>query len=415
MKKPHFYDHISLLILEDYDFYSNGGIETVVRSLVPELNASTKSLIWVVPEHKLLLRRSHGLVSPEQVLSLKPVFASKGWLAYFLFKLLSRIGCQRITRRIELALNNYAKNQRLESLVHQYGLTHLLSLAVFDQQHPSLSIPTYGIVHDTNYAPHWRDTCISVLRRWHSMATGIITISNWAREEIAAICSTSNAHITVIPHAVTPPDNFTRSTSCSARQSDVATFLYPATLAPHKNHALLLQAFHLLYADGYRFRLVLCGYQTDGLRSNLTLDHPQLEEARASLLLSSPGFRACVDVLGAVSSEELEKLFSEANYVVLPTTYEGFGLPLSEALVRDIPVICSSIPPFREQVFFYSITKGVTFVNNSTTSDWALAIKSELASSLCQGISVTGNRRAFVNWSWHDVANAYLSLMSTDN
>jgi glycosyltransferase involved in cell wall biosynthesis len=36
--------------------------------------------------------------------------------------------------------------------------------------------------------------------------------------------------------------------------------------------------------------------------------------------------------------------------MLLPSSYEGFGLPLSEGLARGLPVVCSDIPPFMEQL-----------------------------------------------------------------
>ena len=49
----------------------------------------------------------------------------------------------------------------------------------------------------------------------------------------------------------------------------------------------------------------------------------------------------------------LENLYSSCVAVVLPSQYEGFGLPLVEALSRSTPVICNRLIPFKEQVERY--------------------------------------------------------------
>jgi glycosyltransferase involved in cell wall biosynthesis len=55
-----------------------------------------------------------------------------------------------------------------------------------------------------------------------------------------------------------------------------------------------------------------------------------------------------VRALGWVSEERLEELYETAFAVVCPSTYEGYGLPLAEALARGLPTVASDIPPHRE-------------------------------------------------------------------
>jgi glycosyltransferase involved in cell wall biosynthesis len=55
-----------------------------------------------------------------------------------------------------------------------------------------------------------------------------------------------------------------------------------------------------------------------------------------------------VRTLGAVEPGDLEDLYAAADVLVLPTRYEGFGLPVGEALARGVPVACSDIAVLRE-------------------------------------------------------------------
>ena len=52
--------------------------------------------------------------------------------------------------------------------------------------------------------------------------------------------------------------------------------------------------------------------------------------------------------LGAVPEQELEDLWAAASAYVTPTLYEGFGLPVLEAMARGVPVACSDLPVLRE-------------------------------------------------------------------
>jgi glycosyltransferase involved in cell wall biosynthesis len=96
---------------------------------------------------------------------------------------------------------------------------------------------------------------------------------------------------------------------------------------PHKNLMLLLSALALIPSDE-RPLLVLVGYPTP---------HEQaLRDHAAGLGLSDD-----VRFLGWVESSELEGLYAAAACFVLPSLYEGFGLPVLEAMARGVPVACS--------------------------------------------------------------------------
>jgi glycosyltransferase involved in cell wall biosynthesis len=77
-----------------------------------------------------------------------------------------------------------------------------------------------------------------------------------------------------------------------------------------------------------------------------------------------------VHALGYVPPAELEWLYRNATLVLVPSRYEGFGLPLLEAAARGAPVVASDIPALRE------IGEGVArFVASDDASAWARAIR----------------------------------------
>ena len=97
---------------------------------------------------------------------------------------------------------------------------------------------------------------------------------------------------------------------------------------PHKNLARLLEALAVL-PEERRPVLVIPGYPTP---------HEDELRARARAL----GIEDRVRFLAWVASAELEGLYQAADCFVFPSLYEGFGLPVLEAMSRGLPVACSA-------------------------------------------------------------------------
>lgn len=96
---------------------------------------------------------------------------------------------------------------------------------------------------------------------------------------------------------------------------------------PHKNLLRLLDALSLIPPER-RPLLILAGYST-----------PHEDELQQRI--GELGLEADVRVAGWVSAEELEGLYRIAACFVFPSLYEGFGLPVLEAMTRGLPVACS--------------------------------------------------------------------------
>jgi glycosyltransferase involved in cell wall biosynthesis len=407
------YKHINLLVVEDFEFVANGGIDNVISSLVPELSASCGNLIWLLPDYKAKLRANQGILNNNQILSFKPPLFRKGWIVYLLSRIVTKIDKFKLFKKLLPSLARLAKMQRLEAIIRDYDLCHYLNLGVFDQNYPNLSIPVFGIVYDINFQQKWRKKCIENVHDWCQNSDGVLTISESAKQEILSIVNSQSSKIAAVPLAINKPCQPIPSRLQQSKSAVVPTFFYPASLNPHKNHLNLLEALQLLHYDGYQFKLVLSGYDTHKLLGISVLDHPCLEAARLFLLRSNLAFRACVEIHGMVQQDTLEYLFATADYVVLPSTYEGFGLPLLEALVREVPVICSDLPAFREQLNQYAIEQGVSIVRSNSVADWATAIKTELDQPSSQRMAAPRICNEREMWNWSDVANSYLSFMES--
>lgn len=165
----------------------------------------------------------------------------------------------------------------------------------------------------------------------------IITVSNASREELLTELNVGGERIEVIPNGVgaRPPALPLAEGVVRARHRLEArpVVLTVATNLPHKNLAAVLDALALI-APARRPLLVAVGFQTDS----------QSLRFRAR----TAGVEGDVRLLGFRSTEELEGLYRLASCVVVPSLYEGFGLPVLEAMVRGVPVACSDIPALTE-------------------------------------------------------------------
>lgn len=136
--------------------------------------------------------------------------------------------------------------------------------------------------------------------------------------------------------------------------------LYPANDWPHKRHDLLMQIFARVAARDKDMHLVLTG----GRSGNADL--PALAEAHGAP-------RERVRDLGYVGDVELAALYAQAQALVFPSAYEGFGMPVVEAMRARCPVVCSSHASLPEVAGDAAIV-----VASDDPADWERAILEEL-------------------------------------
>jgi glycosyltransferase involved in cell wall biosynthesis len=118
----------------------------------------------------------------------------------------------------------------------------------------------------------------------------------------------------------------------AARRRPEPFLLAVSTLHPHKNLDGLLRAFAAFRERHPEYRLVVSGIH--GFFS------AELHALRDRLQLAD-----CVEFPGWIPREELYSLFERASAFLYPSLFEGFGLPVLEALAAGVPTACSRIEP----------------------------------------------------------------------
>jgi glycosyltransferase involved in cell wall biosynthesis len=209
------------------------------------------------------------------------------------------------------------------------------------------SVPTVVTIHDAAVFRHPRTVrtrTLAVHRALLAAArygrTLIVTPTRSVRDEIVDLLSLPPDRVFAVPEGVAPA--FTPSREA---EDDVIVRSYGlhepyvlsvGTLEPRKNHARLIQAFTQMVAeDRSPHHLVLVGdrgWKDDGLLTELR-QHPLADR------IHLPGY---------VPREHLPALYRSAAVFAFPSLYEGFGLPVAEALACGTPVLISTDPALCE-------------------------------------------------------------------
>ncbi|HUB35619.1 MAG TPA: glycosyltransferase family 1 protein [Solirubrobacteraceae bacterium] len=160
----------------------------------------------------------------------------------------------------------------------------------------------------------------------------VIAISRSTREDLIELLGVPAAKIDVVPQGLgairrelAMPEREIRARFDLGERPVVLSL---SAKRPHKNLLALIGALALAPPER-RPLLVLPGYPTW---------HEEELRARAEVL----GVSADVRLLGWLSASELEGLWGLARAFVYPSLYEGFGLPVLEAMARGVPVACSN-------------------------------------------------------------------------
>lgn len=165
------------------------------------------------------------------------------------------------------------------------------------------------------------------LERYHgtaAQATLVIVDSAFVAEEVHRLLGVPTERIRVVPLAAddVPLGDGTADGEALDRLGVRAPYLLAVGASePRKNLALLDRAMPAVAAAHPEVTLVMAGPRSP-----------------ASAVGDAEGWRR---TLGFVSEEELQALYRGATCLVLPSTYEGFGLPVLEAMRLGTPVVCA--------------------------------------------------------------------------
>ncbi len=181
----------------------------------------------------------------------------------------------------------------------------------------------------------------TMIRRSLARGDRIIAVSRNTRDDLLANFAVSSRKIEVIHNGVA--DVFRQHPSEQEIASHLEEFgvegpymLFVGNPKPHKNLDRVVKAFARARKDGALDAKLVCAGAREGSDFKIRQRAEQL------------GIQDDVKLLGHVSDEALPALYGGAKLFLYPTLYEGFGLPVLEAMASGTPVLTSNNSALKE-------------------------------------------------------------------
>lgn len=337
----------------------NGGAKIMSTLLIKRLAA-------LAPEHRFIL-----LATPRnetelqtltreniQVVTLSPYTFSFhnliNWIIYGLFFPL--IQCSRLIFPYAIT----ARIQRCSQILRQFVITRFIIRSTkpdlffypFTAVHfKTRRIPAVSVIYDIQY--HYYPFFFTPFERYERQksfqsackyANKLICISQFVKNTILESSTVSENQVIPIyiqlGQRLTPVSNNTSSNlfnQLNIKENEY--LLFPANFWLHKNHQLLFTAFNYYRALYPQSKLKLVCTGDDNSVKN------ELKNA-----ITQMGLSDWIILPGFLSDEEFACLLSGSKALIFPSLYEGFGMPVIEAMVHQKPVLCSNITSLPEIV-----------------------------------------------------------------
>lgn len=195
------------------------------------------------------------------------------------------------------------------------------------------SRPLVTVFHDLQHKRHpehfrWFDLPFWNLLLWGAAhrSRRLIAVSEATRSDLERAHHLSPGRVRVVHHGV-DPEFFMLD-----RSHTEPFVLCVSTLHPHKNLDRLIRAYARRKRD---WSLTIAGMRG-------------FFAAEIERLVAELGLAGSVRLTGWIPRDELLGLYARAQAFVYPSRFEGFGMPVLEALAAGIPTACSDIAPLRE-------------------------------------------------------------------
>ena len=202
-------------------------------------------------------------------------------------------------------------------------------------------IPQAVVMHDINFVHRPEDLPWFIAKfyniffpKYAAKAAGLATVSAYSRDDIACKFGMNACNIDVVPNGCNPvykPISDFEKASIRQKYTDGKPyFLFVGALHPRKNIKGLLNAYEIYRkTTGRDTKLVIVGAK-------------MFKNGSISGTLDSMESGEDVIFTGRIPSEELRLVYGGALALVFVPFFEGFGIPVIEAMSAGVPVICSN-------------------------------------------------------------------------
>ncbi|MGA1847120.1 glycosyltransferase family 4 protein [Deferribacter abyssi] len=218
-----------------------------------------------------------------------------------------------------------------------------------------------------NYDPIFNKSPFNIFKKFNKNIT-YVTISESRQRLFASLFNVSEDKIHVIKNGIDPITFFKldENTVKIINQENLFNYdlilVQPSRLHPRKNIELTIQVIKALVDKGINVKGLITGAFDPHEKSTVEY-YEKLSKLLTDLRMEKNILLLAKYTLPSGESIQSDKLnikdlYHLADVLFLPSTQEGFGIPLLEAATLRIPIVCSNIPPFKEIAGEY-----VTFFN----------------------------------------------------
>ena len=242
-------------------------------------------------------------------------------------------------------------------------------------------------IHDINFEHRPRDLSWShslyyrnFFQKYAHRATHIITVSKFCKEDIASRYNINKQKISVIYNGVSNKfrkiDENEKSQIRNKYTNGQDFFIFIGSLHKRKNINNILKSFEEYKMQSGKYKFLIAGEQK-WLNKETKNNYNNMK------------FKKDVVFLGRVEEEELPVILGSAKALCFTSLFEGFGLPIIEAMKASVPVITSNISSMPEIAKDAAIMVNPYETNEITNALW----KIEKNKKLIQKLVDLGNKR----------------------
>lgn len=270
----------------------------------------------------------------------------------------------------------------------------------------TLDLPKVAMLHDVAFLrfpehlpPRIRRFYAKWMPRFVRAANHIVTVSEFSRREILEVYDLPAQKVSVVHNgysaAYQPLSSGEREAVRKSYTRGKPYFVFLGAIHPRKNVANLLRAFEMFRNQrGADVDLVIAG-------------RPSWQTGEFFETLDKSSVRSHVHLPGYVPAAEAERLVGAAEALVYPSWYEGFGLPVLEAMAAEVPVICANAASLPEVA-----GDAALLFDPSRPDELASCLENVLDSAALRDQLVTRGRERLNHFSWETAAHQMYTILA---
>ncbi|MDX9770803.1 MAG: glycosyltransferase family 1 protein [Tenuifilaceae bacterium] len=294
----------------------------------------------------------------------------------------------------EVSVARFLKKHRIDLFVSPDGYIPLRS-----------NVPSISVIHDINFKHHPEGIPYLTRRyynhffpRFASKANHIVTVSSYSKNDIAQSFKITPEKISVAHNGANEQYTPVSDTEVQSLRNELTSgapyFVFVGALSPRKNVARLITAFGQFLAMSQKdYKLVIVG-------------EPMFMTNDIKEALKSMANPSSIVFTGRLQVEKLRLVLGSAIALVYVPYFEGFGIPLVEAMRCHLPIIASNKTSIPEVVGDAALLVDPFDTNAIANAMKLVAIDSKLREALAERSARRKN-----DFSWDKTADALYTAM----